>query len=32
MAAMETQSLRHTIRMGGLIAVGLTVLAAILKL
>jgi hypothetical protein len=32
LAAMETQSLRLTIRLGGLIAVGVAVLAAIIKL
>ncbi|HEX2150670.1 MAG TPA: hypothetical protein VHG31_01575, partial [Stellaceae bacterium] len=32
MAAMDTQSLRLTVRMGGLIAVGVAVLAAIIKL
>jgi hypothetical protein len=31
MAAMKTQSLRLTVRMGGLIAVGAAVLAAIIK-
>jgi hypothetical protein len=29
---MDTQSLRLTVRMGGLIAVGVAVLAAIIKL
>ena len=32
MVAMDTQSLRLTIRLGGLIAVGVAVLAAIIKL
>jgi hypothetical protein len=32
MAAMDTQSLRLTVRMGGLIAIGVAVLAAIIKL
>ena len=32
MAAMDFQSLRLTVRMGGLIAVGVAVLAAIIKL
>ena len=31
-AALDTQSLRLTIRMGGLIAVGVAVLAALIKL
>jgi hypothetical protein len=32
MAAMDTQSLRLTVRMDGLIAIGVAVLAAIIKL